>query len=317
MLDKLANIPPNHLATSADDPGQPLGGETHLLSAPLPVGLQRLKRMVHLRTAGGQHRRLPSRRSVGETFLLPPCFELVSSPGEHVDLVAGEPFNVGHPLVDRLPPHPQPLGQLVSENGLVEVPGGELIPKQQPPVNTAPYPVDTFHLVGHYHMSVQLRVVGTGGELGKRRRHKPRSLDRPCLHPKPRFPVVMEDRVTVVVEDWGLRSTPGRRRHRLQIPERGGRGLIERLHHLASGLFVSEGPEQRHRLVRREGHIPRRHPILAESPTELLTGGGMLTVEEPDQCLGTHRAVQPLLGGTGPPPYSGGHPASQVVVLPW
>ncbi|GBD85065.1 hypothetical protein BMS3Abin02_01465 [bacterium BMS3Abin02] len=84
--------------------------------------------MVCLWGAGGQHRYLSCRCGVRKALGLPPLLELVASPGERFDLRAGEPGDVGHPVVDRLPTHPQALRQLVSEDGFVEVAGGELMP---------------------------------------------------------------------------------------------------------------------------------------------------------------------------------------------
>lgn len=110
--------------------------------------------MILLRFPGRQHRYLPSCGGVGKALVFAPCFELVPSSGERFDLGAGEPFNVGHPVVDRLPPSPQPLCQLQSEDAFVEVTGGQLIPIQQTPIHGAPYPICAFDLVGDHHMSV-------------------------------------------------------------------------------------------------------------------------------------------------------------------
>ena len=83
-----------------------------------------------------------------------------------------------------------------------------------------------------------------------------------------------------------------------------------------AGVVVAEGPQQGHRLVRREGHIPRRHPIPTQTPTQLFAGGGVLTVEQAHQTLSRHRAFQAQLGGAVAAPLPGGGTTPQVVVLP-
>lgn len=202
--------------------------------------------MVLLRGTGGQHRYLPDRRRIGEPVVLAPGFELEAASGERVDLRTGEPFDVGHPVGYRLPPNPQPFRQLLAENRLVEVPGGQLKPIQQPPIHRPPHPIGPLDLVGDHHMGMELGVVGAGSELGERRRHIPRSGDRPGHHPKPRRPVLIEHGMAVVVEHGSSGGAPGRRCYRLQISQRLGGCCFERRQHLLTGVGISEGPEQGH-----------------------------------------------------------------------
>jgi hypothetical protein len=189
--------------------GEPVGGETHLDGPLSPFGFEILKGMVLLWGTGGQHRDLPGRGCVRKALFLAPGFELVATPGERLDLGAGEPDNVGHPIVDRLPPNPQPLRQLPSEYRFVKVPGGQLKPIQQPAIHRPPHPIDTFDLVGHHHMGMELRVVGPGSELGERSRHIPRSADRPGHHPKPRCPIIVENRIAVLIKERSLGGASG------------------------------------------------------------------------------------------------------------
>ena len=94
----------------AGDRSDPLCCEADLIGPLPPLHFEVFEKTILFRVAGGEHRHLPRRRSVGKTLLLAPLLELVSATGEHIDLVAGEPFDVRHTVMYRLPPHPQPPG---------------------------------------------------------------------------------------------------------------------------------------------------------------------------------------------------------------
>ncbi len=57
-------------------------------------------------------------------------------------------------------------------------------------------------------------------------------------------------------------------------------------------------------------------PSLTQAPTQLFTGGGVLTVEQANQTLRGHRPPKAQLGGAVAAPLPGGGTTPQVVVLP-
>lgn len=189
---------------------------------------------------------------VGEVPRVAPGFDLLAALREGHDLVPGEPFDVGDTVVDLLPADPEPFGEPATQLGFVQVAGRELVAVQEPPVDGPPHTVDTLDPVPDHDVGVELRVVGPAGELGEPRRDIPVAADRPGLDPIARRPVLVEDRLAAAIQDRRAGGTTGRRRHRLQIGNSFGGGLLERLEDVAANLVVAGRPQQRHRLVRRE-----------------------------------------------------------------
>ena len=171
-----------------------------------PLRHQRLERVVLLRAPGGQGGDLVPRRSIRNVVSVTPCHDVLSSLGERHDLVAGEALDVGHAVVYGLPPHAEPFGEAAPQLSLVEIPGGQLIPIQEASVNRPPDTVNALHSVPHHHVSMKLRVIGTGRELREPRRHVALSSNRPRLNPQARHPILAKNGHAVVVEN----GSPGR-----------------------------------------------------------------------------------------------------------
>ena len=67
-----------------------------------------------------------------------------------------------------VPAHPEPLGELPTQHGLVQVPGGLAVPVQRLGVQGRPPAVHPLDQVGQHHVGVQLRVPGPAGGVLER-----------------------------------------------------------------------------------------------------------------------------------------------------
>lgn len=84
----------------------------------------------------------------------------------------------------------------------MEIPGSEFVAVQEAPVDCPPHVVDALDAVPDHDMGVELRVVGSAGEIGEPCRDIPLGADRPGLDPMTGSPVLAEDRQPFVVQDW-------------------------------------------------------------------------------------------------------------------
>jgi hypothetical protein len=168
--------------------------------------------------------------------------EDLGPPGrELAQLVVLEAPELGDPVANLLPLGTEASDQPVAEQGLVEVAGGLGVLVDRGVVEAGPAPVRALGRVGDQHVGVELGVAGAGGAVAVGGGEVARALDEPgaaAAAPRPAG-------LALQVGEGGVdRALVG-------VPHRGARPL------------VSERPQQRDRLRRREGEIEAGDGALA------------------------------------------------------
>lgn len=150
------------------------------------------------------------------------------------------------------------------------------------------------HQVGDQAVRVQLRVAGPRGPVDEPGDHQPVGRD-----PRPHAVLLPAGPGRVPLQELH----PGLDR----LPMCGGDGV--------GGGIVTERPQQRHRLGRREGQVPGLHRSLPHPGHERLAGVRVAAVYQAGKVVGLDHAFEPEAAGPGPGPDARRLPDPEVVLL--
>ena len=187
----------------------------------------------------------------------PPGRPALVQPGVDADDLPDRPF----PRIRVRPlrkPHPEPVGEVGFQSGVVALGGGDGGLEQQPAVDRQPTPVEGLHLVRDRDMGVQIRIPGPAVAVHERRRDQTADVDLPHpLRPGPGVQGVVFDEPQRIRDRGMMGGFDDRRRalvgHRPQGGDRfdGGEGQV------VAGDRIGFRPRQ---FRDRAGDLPRHPP---------------------------------------------------------
>ena len=193
----------------------------------------------------------------------------------------GDARDVGDPVADRAPLHPEALGQLPPEMRFVQVPDRRQPRVQRPGIERRP-PIIARGVgkVGHHHMGVQVRVTGSRRAVPERRGNEPVAIQHGVA---------------------GL-APPNPARHLLKDLQRSTDRRVGRVADLVGHLRRPEREQQGHRLGGTEGGIEPRHHRHRPAPGQPIDASRIHMVEDVRQRLGIDLPRQPeqRRGGAAP-----------------
>jgi len=207
--------------------------------------------------------------------------DLGAAGGEGAQLLRAEALDLGDPVADLLPAHPEPAGQLVAQVGLVDVAGGLRVFVERRVVEAGPAAVGSDRRVGDQDMGVELEVAGARGAV----------------------PVGGGEEAPAG-DELGRRAAASEAGGALKVGERGlHRGAVGG-DHLGAGPAAAERPGEGDRLRRREGEVEARDRAAPadRAEAERLSVDRTVAGQHRGQLLALDPAVEAEHGGGGADP---------------